>query len=248
MPSFDFAVETVVSLEWRYMCCVHELDNYGAIWIEKLSLSGVYAGETLMKRHFFVFLMGILMLLPLSLWAQEEVPSEDGMIEYEGTLYKMRLPNWLKVTGEMSKPELSRLPVRLSEQYLPNNSDVMFMHVENDGQKSEVFKDNINVVIVQEKIAFSDAFVSQLKTVLEQQYKDMFDNFSLSTIGMIKLGEKDALSIRAGYSIMNYNVFLMQVMIPGEKQSFVVTCTYDSQRDEEVSKICKQVFESFEIK
>ena len=168
---------------------------------------------------------------------------------FESSFYTMNAPeNWSLVTGELNESELRKLPQNLRDQYNAQTTDVMFVNLNDATLKDEDFKDSINTVIIDEKIAVSDESLNALKTVLEQQYQQIFENFKLKKMQIRTIKDTPAFEIIAEYKILNYELQLQQYLIPSTEKSLVITCTYDIQRQEQLSKICNDTLEALNFK
>lgn len=137
--------------------------------------------------------------------------------------YRMSGPaGWSIVSGRLSDEEKARLPEQIRNAYDPSKTDVIFMEAADAGG----FRDNLNVVVVEQAVPANDDSVEQLKPVLLNQYKALFKDFELLGIGVraVKDGPR-VLEVRGNYELLGNKLFMHQMLVPGEKRTLVVTLT-----------------------
>ncbi len=156
--------------------------------------------------------------------------------------YAVQPPSgWEWVTGELEPAELERLPQTIREHYDPNTTDAMFMDLSG---KDDAFKDNLNVVVLDDVIPLSPELVEELQRILTQQYESMFESFNLEAFEMAQYGPHSAVKILATYKLLDYELVLFQALMSGPKNSLVLTCTMEKSRRDDRINTCGQAFGS----
>lgn len=153
---------------------------------------------------------------------------------------------WEAVSGELNAEELEKLPTNIREHYDPKTTDVMFMDL-STGKDSE-FKDNLNVVVLDEPVPVNDELIAELKNILTDQYQSLFENFELKSFEKITLGANQAIRIEATYTLLGYNLVLYQALMSGQNKALVITCTMDQARKDDRIKVCNDAFASVAFK
>ena len=104
------------------------------------------------------------------------------------------------------------------------------MDINSPDAEAKGFKDSLNIVTINEPIPLNDELVKELSTVLKQQYESMFEKFELENIEVTTLKDKKVLSVKGGYTVMNYKAKMEQTLIPAKNESLVLTCTYETEK------------------
>lgn len=170
--------------------------------------------------------------------------------KYNGGTFSIMPPSdWLLVSGHLDAKDIAKLPESVKEHYDSRSTDVIFMDISSADDAAKGFKDSLNIVTIHELIAVSEDLVSELKNVLQQQYETMFEKFKLDTMEITKMGSYEVISVKGSYTVLNYNIKMEQVMVPAKKESFVLTCTYDSDQEGAVDSIrsCREAMESLKL-
>ena len=149
---------------------------------------------------------------------------------------------WEVVSGELDQQELEKLPRSIRDHYDPRTTDVMFMDLA--GSKDNEFKDNLNTVVLDEPVPISEELIGELKTILTDQYKSLFENFELVSFEQATFGENAAVRIQATYTLLGYNLVLYQALMTGPTKTLVITCTMDQARKDDRIKTCDEAFTS----
>jgi hypothetical protein len=145
---------------------------------------------------------------------------------------------WTVVSAYMTKEQLAELPEKVRAQFRPEKIDVLFM--DQSVQKvGSAFGDNLNIVVIADKLPLDDKTLAELKAVLVGQYTQLFDSFELTDYGLAKIGGTSMLRIQGKYRLNDHDLHLHQVFIPGPKNSLVVTCTMDRARTTERVPLCE---------
>ncbi len=180
--------------------------------------------------------------------AKADVKAEPK--RYDGGSFTIMPPSdWLLVSGNLDAKDIAKLPESVKEHYNSRSTDVIFMDISSADDAAKGFKDSLNIVTINEPIAVSEDLVSELKNVLQQQYETMFEKFKLDTMEITKMGAYDVVSVKGSYTVLNYNIKMEQIMVPAKKESFVLTCTYDSDQEGAVDSIrsCREAMESLKL-
>ncbi|MCL2326519.1 MAG: hypothetical protein FWC40_08515 [Proteobacteria bacterium] len=168
---------------------------------------------------------------------------------YKGGSFTIEPPaKWLLVSGNLSENEMKKLPANVREHYNQRNTDVLFMNIEGTDARPQGFKDSLNIVTVNEPIPLTEELVKELSAILKQQYTAMFEQFAVDSIGMRKLRDMDVLEVSGRYTILNYDVRLLQIFVPSKSESLILTCTFEATREESVRPLCLRAFESLVLK
>ena len=125
-----------------------------------------------MLRRFVLVLalVSASLLLVSTAFAQDPFKSGKG--------YSILPPTgWEVVSGELAAPELEKLPPNVRDHYNPKETDVLFM--DSAAAKDSDFKDNLNVLVLDEPVPINPELLTELKDVLTEQYKSLFDSFQL---------------------------------------------------------------------
>ncbi len=179
--------------------------------------------------------------------AQEPVPENDK--KFESPYYTISIPNnWTTVTGELEPKELEKLPQSVREHYNPQAMDAMFVNLSDEELKDDAFKDCINVVIIDDEIPATDDLVAELKGLMEQQYSSIFEQFRLLNFDWVKKEGPKMLNVQAQYKLLNYELNLEQYLIPSDKKSIIITCTYEKSREAALRNLCAKTVTSLQIK
>jgi len=161
--------------------------------------------------------------------------------------YTIKSPTgWEVVSGELEGDALEKLPTNIREHYDPKTTDVMFMDLSSG--KDDEFKDNLNVVVLEEPVPVNDELIGELKDILSDQYNSLFEDFQLQTFEKTKFGENEAIRIEATYKLLGYDLFLYQALMSGESKSLVITCTMDQSRKADRMQTCTDAFGSVAFK
>lgn len=168
--------------------------------------------------------------------------NEDKNI-YDGDSFTIVPPaNWLLVSGNLDPKDVAKLPENVKEHYTQRNTDVIFMDINSPDAEAKGFKDSLNIVTINEPIPLNDELVKELSTVLKQQYESMFEKFELENIEVTTLRDKKVLSVKGGYTVMSYKVKMEQTLIPAKNESLVLTCTYETEKDnaDKIINACRE--------
>ena len=149
---------------------------------------------------------------------------------------------WEVVTGTLSDEEMQKLPEDIRATYDPKTTDVIFMNSKvGEGE----FNDNINVVVLAERIPVSEELIAELKPILTEQYKKVFkEDFALESFEAATFGEHAAVEIKATYRLLGYDLYLHQALISGANKALVITCTLERSRREGSDNLCNASFAS----
>ena len=167
--------------------------------------------------------------------------------KYTGETFSIEPPNgWMLVTGALGEAERKKLPANVQEHYESRNADVLFLNLASQDAVSKGFKDSLNIVTISEAIPLTEELVQELSSVLEQQYTSMFEKFEMETVEVSKLGEMDVLSVKGSYLVLDYKIKMEQILVPSQKDSIVMTCTYDSGKEnaDQVIETCRKAMRS----
>lgn len=139
--------------------------------------------------------------------------------------YRITGPDgWSEVSAQLTEEQKARLPEKIRKLYNPASMDVMFMEAE--GPETQAFRDNLNVVVVEEALEPSEETVGLLKTAFVEQYKAVFQDFEL--LGMEVRDLKDGprvIEVRVNYTLLGNKLLMHQMLVSGKKRSLVVTMT-----------------------
>ncbi|MDX9721730.1 MAG: hypothetical protein RBU37_13350 [Myxococcota bacterium] len=149
---------------------------------------------------------------------------------------------WESVVGELGEEELAKLPPTVRDHYNPKETDVLFMDAA--PAKDTDFRDNLNVFVLDEPVPISPELLEEIKGVLTEQYRSLFDSFQLVAFETAKYGENDAIRIEATYTLVGLNLVLYQALMSGPTKAVIVTCTLDSARKADREKFCTDAFAS----
>src|SRR5690606_3963321 len=149
---------------------------------------------------------------------------------------------WQVVSGELDEAELQKLPKNIRDNYDPKSTDAMFMDLVTD--KESEFKDNLNIVVLEEQVPINDELIGELKQILTDQYKSLFEEFELKVFEKSKFGANDAVKIEATYTLLGYKLVLYQALMAGPDKALVITCTMDQSRKEARMKACTDALRS----
>ena len=171
--------------------------------------------------------------------------AQDAPAPHKSTKgYSILAPTgWEVVSGELDPQELEKLPTSVREHYDPKTTDVMFMDLASNTEMND-FKDNLNIVVLDEPVPISDELIADLKEILTEQYKSLFEGFALTVFEKTKFGENDAIKIEATYTLLGYELVLYQALMTGPTKALVITCTMEQSRKEDRVKICSESFSS----
>lgn len=154
---------------------------------------------------------------------------------------------WNIASAYMTEEQLAELPASVREQFHPEQIDVLFM--DSSPQKvGSSFGDNLNVVVVAEKIPLDDATVKELKAALVGQYAQVFENFSMTEFKVVKLKSGPALLVKGSYTLSGHDLRLQQFFVIGDSSSLVVTCTMDAARVVPRSESCQAAADTISFK
>lgn len=232
-------------LTWMGNACRHDLVFY-ALYVR---------GNMKFYQWLTIFIMT--MCLCTQVMAQENAndanaeANQDEVSQYDGGSFTIVPPkNWLLVSGNLDPKDVAKLPENVKEHYTQRNTDVIFMDTSSPDADAKGFKDSLNIVTINEPIPLSDELVKELINVLKQQYAAMFEKFELDTIDVAELNGKQVLSVKGAYTILNYKVKMEQTLIPAKEESLVLTCTYDTEKENsgEVIESCRKAVESLVLK
>ncbi len=196
-------------------------------------------------------------LLPLVAAALIATPAfaQDAQGEsYDGGSFSIVPPaNWLLISGSLTDKELAKLPENIRDHYNQRNTDVIFMNIESLDAETKGFKNNLNIVSINESIPISDELVKELSTILEQQYDSMFaQTFKIEdskTITLDNVGGK-VFYLSGTYTVQDYVIKMEQILVPSKTESLVMTCSYETNKpdtDETAAK-CNEAFKSLKLK
>ncbi|MBQ9395952.1 MAG: hypothetical protein IJU23_10630 [Proteobacteria bacterium] len=185
-------------------------------------------------------------LAALTLFASNAVAQDDSDV-FNGGSYEITPPKgWIHVAGYLSEKELKKLPENVREHYSIRNTDVIFMNLSAQDSKEKGFKDSLNIVTISENIPLSEDLVKEMKDVLTQQYQGMFTDFEMTDFELSKLNGQDVLVVKGNYTVINYKVKMEQTLVPHKDEALVLTCTYDSTREDAMTIIenCQKAVKS----
>ena len=180
----------------------------------------------------------------------QDTPSES----YDGGSFSIVPPaNWLLISGSLTDRELSKLPENIREHYNQRNTDIIFMNIESLDAETKGFKNNLNIVTINEAIPISDDLVKELTTILQQQYDAMFaQTFKLEKTEIVSLDDIDAKAfyLSGTYTVQDYSIKMEQTLIPSQGESLVLTCSYETGKPdtEETAKKCEAAIKSLKLK
>ena len=99
---------------------------------------------------------------------------------------------------------------------------------------------------ISENIPLSEDLVKEMKDVLTQQYQGMFTDFEMTDFELSKLNGQDVLVVKGNYTVINYKVKMEQTLVPHKDEALVLTCTYDSTREDAMTIIenCQKAVKS----
>jgi hypothetical protein len=159
---------------------------------------------------------------------KEKAPPAKPFVSPKG--YSITPPaGWNIASAYMTEEQLAELPSSVREQFHPEQIDVLFM--DSSPQKvGSSFGDNLNVVVVAEKIPLDEATVKELKAALLAQYTQVFEGFKMNEFKVVKLKSGPALLVKGSYTLSGHNLRLQQFFVTGDTSSLVVTCTMDEAR------------------
>ena len=203
-----------------------------------------------MKIHPILLSLATAAMLATPAAAQD---SQDGV--YEGTSFTLTPPaKWLLISGSLTEADRAKLPENIRDHYRGRNSDIIFMDIDSlDGEAKKGFKNNLNIVSINEAIPITDDLVKELSTILEQQYDSMFaQSFKMESTKTIDLDniEGKVFYLSGTYTVQDYSVKLEQILVPGKNESFVLTCSYETGKPntEETASKCNEAFKSLKLK
>lgn len=186
-------------------------------------------------------LVGLVSLIATPVFAQDEGDAAEPFKSPRG--YTIVPPSgWEVVSGELDEAELQKLPKNIRDHYDPKTTDAMFMDLVTD--KESEFKDNLNIVVLDEAVPINDDLVGELKQILTDQYKSLFEEFELKSFEKTTFGNNEAVRIEATYKLLGYDLVLYQALMAGPDKALVITCTMDQSRKEERMKTCTESFKS----
>ena len=177
-----------------------------------------------------------LFLIPAGAYAQNadgDKAEQPAVEKYNGDGFSLEPPaGWILVTGSLGESERKKLPANILEHYEMRNTDVLFLNLSSRDAESKGFKDSLNIVTIGEAIPLTDELVTELSNVLTQQYTSMFEKFELEGIEITTLGDRKVLQVKGKYPVLEYSVKMEQILVPSKKDSLVLTCTYDSGKED----------------
>lgn len=189
-------------------------------------------------------------LAALTLFASDAAAQDDPDV-FNGGSYEITPPKgWIHVAGYLSEKELKKLPENVRDHYSIRSTDVIFMNLNAQDSKEKGFKDSLNIVTISEAIPLNDDLVKEMKDILTQQYQSMFTDFEMTSFELSKLNDKDVLLVKGNYTVINYKVKMEQFLVPNKDEALVLTCTYDSTREDAVTVIenCQNAVKSLSFK
>ncbi|MFA5625312.1 MAG: hypothetical protein WC966_09710 [Bradymonadales bacterium] len=184
----------------------------------------------------------LLLLSPVLASAQE-------LKTFESTSYSIVPPSeWFVVSGDIAEKDRMKLPPAVREHYNPRALDAMFMDVKDLAGEKQDFKDNLNIVVVNEAVPVTEAVKKEMVTVLQQQFESMFEDFTMLSSDIVSVGKYPAFLISAKYSLLNYQIKMVQWLVPSKTESLVLTCTFDQSREEATLRLCNEAVNSLVLK
>lgn len=200
----------------------------------------------MIRRTLAVVVAGLVVLGGVSM-----ASAQDGEpVTHKGSGYSLTAPaGWEVVSGELEEAEVGKLPEKIKEHYNSKSTDVMFMDLATGGEGAEnEFKDNLNVVVLDEPVPITDELVAELQGTLNDQYGKLFENFKLEKFEKSKVGAHDVLKIHASYELLSFKLYLFQMLVSGPAaapdKALVVTCTVAQSRKDEREGVCDNAFAS----
>jgi len=190
--------------------------------------------------------LGLSLSLTTLSWAQDDAAPQP--VDSPTKAYSIVPPKgWDAVSGELSAKELDKLPEGVREHYDKNTTDIMFMDLNTEGGK-DAFKDNLNVVVLDEEVPIADDLKKELEKILVGQYTSLFTEFKLESFEGKDFGALKGILIQGTYKLLDYDLFLYQALISGPGNALVVTCTMEKSRKDDRIKICDEAFSSITFK
>ena len=203
-----------------------------------------------MKIHHILLLLVAAAMIATPAAAQD---SQEGV--YNGNSYTLTPPaNWLLISGSLTENDRNKLPENIRDHYKAGNSDIIFMDIDSlDSEVKKGFKNNLNIVSINESIPISDELVKELSTILEQQYDSMFaQTFKVESTKTIELNniEGKVFYLSGTYTVQDYSIKMEQILVPAKSESFVLTCSYETGKPdtEETASKCDAAFKSLKLK
>lgn len=202
-----------------------------------------------MKFYQYVTIAFLTMGLATNAMAQDNTDNANNeeVSKYDGGTFTITPPkNWLLVSGNLDPKDVAKLPDNVKDHYTQRNTDVIFMDISSPDADAKGFKDSLNIVTINEPIPLNADLVKELTNVLKQQYDSMFEKFEFETIEVAERNGQNVLSVKGSYTVLNHKVNMEQTLIPAKKESLVLTCTYETSKEnaDAVIEACRKSVDS----